>query len=58
MGIFEVERHDGAAAIMVNLVDELTYRVRSTWVLRYSSSSPRKPSCGQAMALSTRIGHS
>jgi hypothetical protein len=28
-GIFEVERHDGDAAIMVNLVDELTYRVRS-----------------------------
>jgi hypothetical protein len=28
-GIFEVERHDGAAAIMVNLVDELTYRVQS-----------------------------
>jgi hypothetical protein len=28
-GIFEVERHDGDTAIMVNLVDELTYRVRS-----------------------------
>ena len=28
-GIFEVERHDGDAAVMVNLVDELTYRVRS-----------------------------
>lgn len=28
-GIFEVERHDGDVAIMVNLVDELTYRVRS-----------------------------
>jgi hypothetical protein len=28
-GIFEVERHDGNTAIMVNLVDELTYRVRS-----------------------------
>jgi hypothetical protein len=27
--IFEIERHDGAAVIMVNLVDELTYRVRS-----------------------------
>jgi hypothetical protein len=28
-GIFEVERHDGDAAVMVNLVDELTYRVCS-----------------------------
>jgi len=28
-GIFEIERHDGDAAVMVNLVDELTYRVRS-----------------------------
>lgn len=28
-GIFEVEHHDGHAAVMVNLVDELTYRVRS-----------------------------
>ncbi len=28
-GIFEVERHDGDTAIMVNLVDELAYRVRS-----------------------------
>ena len=28
-GIFEVERHEADAAIMVNLVDELTYRVRS-----------------------------
>lgn len=28
-GIFEVEHHDGQAAVMVNLVDELTYRVRS-----------------------------
>jgi hypothetical protein len=28
-GIFEVERHDDDAAIMANLVDELTYRVRS-----------------------------
>ncbi|SCL15406.1 hypothetical protein [Micromonospora inyonensis] len=28
-GIFEVERHDGDAAVMVNLADELTYRVRS-----------------------------
>jgi hypothetical protein len=28
-GIFEVERHDGDAVIMINLVDELTYRVRS-----------------------------
>jgi hypothetical protein len=28
-GIFEVERHDGDAAIMVNLVDELIYRVLS-----------------------------
>jgi hypothetical protein len=28
-GIFEVERHDRDAAIMTNLVDELTYRVRS-----------------------------
>lgn len=28
-GIFEVEGHDGDAVVMVNLVDELTYRVRS-----------------------------
>jgi len=27
--VFEVERHDGTATIMLNLVDELTYRVRS-----------------------------
>lgn len=28
-GIFEIERHDGDTAVMVNLVDELTHRVRS-----------------------------
>jgi hypothetical protein len=28
-GIFEVESYDGDAAVMLNLVDELTYRVRS-----------------------------
>lgn len=28
-GIFEVEHHDGDTTVMLNLVDELTYRVRS-----------------------------
>lgn len=29
-GIFEVERHDGEALIAINLIDEMTYRIRST----------------------------
>lgn len=28
-GIFEVQRHDGEALIAVNLIDEMTYRIRS-----------------------------
>ncbi|HYS35180.1 MAG TPA: hypothetical protein VEO01_05995, partial [Pseudonocardiaceae bacterium] len=39
-GVFEVQRYDGETAIMVNLVDELTYRVRSNVGLKLLDAVP------------------
>ncbi|MGH2618868.1 MAG: hypothetical protein ACRDJC_26870 [Thermomicrobiales bacterium] len=41
-GIFEVERRDGAALIVVNLVDDLTYRVRSNMGTAVFAQMPRQ----------------
>lgn len=41
-GVFEVERRDGEALIVVNLVDELTYRVRANVGPAIFSQMPRR----------------